>query len=158
MAGNFTVHREAKRWAREATLRNSEPNPARAVERSSLAAAASSSEDTTLIPPPSAPWGRFPPTSKAVGKSKGKEPVQAVPKPKRAREGGDVESSKKRPSQGSRQMETSEAMEVAAPTQVLELRISSGESSQGPSSFPWTREDFKMPEARRDLEKLSIKI
>lgn len=33
-----------------------------------------------------------------------------------------------------------------------------GESFQDPSSYPWTKDDFKLPETRRELEKLSQEI
>lgn len=75
------------------------------------------------------------------------------------REGSEAEPSRKRASQSSRQANTPDPVEVVdAANQALELWSQFRESSQGPSSFSWTKEGFKLPETRRDLEILSQEI
>lgn len=82
MVDNFAQRREAARLAREAAIRNVEPNPTRTVERSSLAVVATSSEDTNTIPSLNIPAGRSPSASKSSDKSKGKDSAPPAPKTK----------------------------------------------------------------------------
>lgn len=51
MAMNFSKRREALRMDRETGIRNIEPNPARAVEKTSLVPFPVSSEETGTNPP-----------------------------------------------------------------------------------------------------------
>lgn len=69
-------------------------------------------------------------------------------------------TAKKRPSQGPRLLDSASLREVAPATvQALALRGSQGERSSGPTpSCPWTREGFKLPEFRRELENLAQEI
>lgn len=101
-------HREALRLEMEAAIRNSEPNPTRAVERASLAIVPASSEDTTTTPSTSM-LAEIPPTkSKKSEKSKGKDVVPSTPKMKGAREVSEIEVPRKKSSQGSRQATATE--------------------------------------------------
>lgn len=42
--------------------------------------------------------------------------------------------------------------------QTLKLRKTIGDSSQSIHSYPWTRDGFKLPKTRRELEQLSQEI
>lgn len=78
---------------------------------------------------------------------------------KRAREVNEAEAPRKKSSQGSRQANTTECEEmmtlVVCTMETLQI---SGESSKNLPNYPWTREYFKLPETRKDLEKLSQEI
>lgn len=139
-------------------MRNVESNPVRAVERSSIAATTVSWEDTTAISSPTVPLGRSLQRSKFAKKSKSRDSAPPSPKSKRSREGDEAEAPRKRTSQ------TSHPASAPKPDNTLALvkqasgaRRLAGESSQDPPSYPWTKEGFKLPKTRRELENSSKK-
>lgn len=99
MAQNFVARREAETLAREAALRNSGTNPARVVERSSLATVASSEEATQLSLSYTS-VARSASGSATTYRAKGKEPLNPNPRTKRTRKGDKAKASQKRLSQG----------------------------------------------------------
>lgn len=151
-------HREALRLEMEAAIRNSEPNPTRAVERASLAVVPASSEDTTTTPSTSM-LAEIPPTkSKKSEKSKGKDVVPSTPKMKGAREVSEIDVPRKKSSQGSRQATATEFEEtLVLVVHTLETCQLSGEFFENLPNYRWTREGLKLPDSRKDLAKLSRK-
>lgn len=111
MSMNIAQRHEAASLARETAIKNSELNLAQAVERSSLVAVRASSKDTTTVPSPSVPT-RSPSTSKSSDKSKGKEPAPPSTTTKRARKGSKVEPPRKKTSQSSCPLSSSESDET----------------------------------------------
>lgn len=155
---NFTDHRKAERRAQEVAFQRSTINPAGAVDHASIATAAATSSEDSMTPSmtPRAPISRSPQPSKLTNRSKGKEPVQATTPAKRTRDGDEPEPTRKRSSQGIRLTDSAELREVAPlAVHVMALHASQGEGSLGSSSYPWTREGFKLSKSRRDLKGLT---
>lgn len=98
-----------------------------------------------------------PPPPRASDLSKGKELV--IVTSKLTSDGNESDLPRKRPSQGIQLSDLSELQGVAPLTaRALALRVSKGEGSSRSSSFPYTKEGFKLLESRRELKGLAQEI
>lgn len=159
MASNFFKRHDALRVDRETTISNIDPNPAHAVEKTSLVAAPISSGDATATLSIDVSTEVPPTQSKKFDKSKEKNVASLTSKTKRVREATEVEGLWKKSSQGSRLATITEFEEIMALV-VCSSKSGQlfGESSQSLPDYPWTREDFKLPKSRKDLFKLFQEI
>lgn len=89
-------------------------------------------------------------------KEKGKKIASSTSTAKRAHEGTEVEGPKKRSSQGPHLATVTEFDEtMASVVHTPEFGKVFWESSQSLPNYPWTREDFKLPESLKELFKFS---
>lgn len=143
---------------REKAIGNTTPNPAAAVEKTSLIALPISSGDAIATTPsvdtptevPVAP-------SRKEDKGKGKKTASSWPRGKRPYEGGEVESQRKKAAQSPRLPTVAESDEATALVIHTPEASKVAEGSHG-SDYPWTREGFTLPRSGRDLFKLSQEI
>lgn len=159
MASSFSKRRLALLAEREKAISDVTPNPAVAVEKASLIAIPASSGDATATTPSVDTSMEVPATpSKKDDKGKGKKTISSGPRGKRPYEGGEVESQRKKATQGPRLATVAESDEMMALIVHTPETSKAVEDSHGPSDYPWTREGFKLPQSRRDLFKLSQEI
>lgn len=160
MTSSFSKRRSALLSIREKAIGDSTPNPAQAIDKASLNAALASSEEATdATPPIDAPVKISDAPINKIDKGKGKKTVSSVPRGKGSLEETEVEVPRKRLTEGPRLSTVDELDETLAIIQ----RTPDSSRGQGSSTVrfadhPWTQEDFKVPDSKRDLFKLSQEI